>query len=68
MRQRGILNAMNYNGILDAKMDLNQNGWASATPKLVAKDDEIKATTTHASMHNARGSKPKAQDATLQEH
>ena len=48
-------------------MDFNQNGWASATPKSVANDDEIKAPT-HMQAYRMQWHKPKAQQATLQDH
>ena len=40
------------------KMDLNQNGWASATPKSVAKDDESK-TPKLMLAYTMQGPKPK---------
>ena len=41
-------------------MDLNQNGWASATPKSVAKHDETK-TLKLMLAYTMQGPKPKAQ-------
>ena len=52
---------------IQCKMDLNQDGWTSATSKSVAKHDEIRQQNTckHAQM---QGTKPKEQSATLPKH
>ena len=49
------------------KMDLNQDGWASATPKSVANMMKMRqqGTCKHAQM---QGTKPKEQSATLPKH